>query len=68
MRFLFGVVVGAALVIGAAYVHDSSIDPTRTPSAQTLVNWPAVSEVTRGLSDWVQDQIGWISQQLHRGT
>lgn len=67
MRFIVGIIVGALLVIGAAYVHDSAIDTARTPTAQTLVNWPAVSESLRGLNGWLQDQIGWLSQQLHRG-
>ncbi|HEX4768878.1 MAG TPA: hypothetical protein VH414_21645 [Lichenihabitans sp.] len=66
MRFLFGLVVGALLVVGAAYVHDASVDPTRSPGAQTMVNWPVVSENLRGLNGWLQDRVSWLSQQLHR--
>ncbi len=66
MRFLFGLIVGAVLVIGAAYIHDASVDPVRTPGAQAMVNWPVVSESLRGLNGWLQDRVSWISQQLHR--
>jgi hypothetical protein len=38
MRFLFGVVIGAGLAVGALYLHDSPAYGTNQPK---LVNWDA---------------------------
>ena len=47
MRVLFGIILGAVLVIGAAYVHDSMYaSPTATPPARPIVNWDVASEAT----------------------
>lgn len=47
MRVLFGIILGAVLVIGAAYAHDSMYaSPTATPPARPIVNWDVASEVT----------------------
>jgi len=43
MRFLFGVVIGAALILGGAFVHDSGM--VRFGPAQPFVNWTAVFAV-----------------------
>ena len=43
MRFIFGIIVGAALAIGGAYIHDTTGDPSR----RALVNW----DVARALVD-----------------
>lgn len=66
MRFILGMIVGAILVIGAAYVHDAAIDPERTPTARPMVNWPVVSEDLRGINNWFHDQWDWLSRQIHR--
>ena len=65
MRFLFGILVGAVLVIGAAYIRDASIDPARNPEAKAMVNWDVVTVTFRGLNDWAHDQWEWIDRQLH---
>jgi hypothetical protein len=41
MRFLFGVIVGALLTVGTAYVVDSQADPL--PGSR-MVNWDVVGE------------------------
>lgn len=47
MRVLFGIILGAVLVIGAAYYHDSMYaSPTAMPPARPLVNWDVANEVT----------------------
>ncbi len=57
MRFLFGVIVGAALTIGAAYIHDTS--STRATTGQgmaeqrPIVNWGVVERNVRLLQEWV---------------
>ena len=66
MRFIFGFVIGALVVIGAAYIHDASIDPVKDPTAHAMVNWQVVSDNMRGLNDWLHDQWAWLSGQLHR--
>ncbi len=68
MRFIFGIVVGAILLIGAAYIHDASIDPAKDPAARPMVNWEVVSQNMRGLNDWLHDQWGWLSEKLHRAS
>lgn len=64
MRFLLGVLVGAVLVVGAAYIRDASIDPARSPDAKVMVNWEVVSASMRGVNDWLHDQWTWIDHQL----
>jgi hypothetical protein len=40
MRFILGIVIGAVLVVGAAYVHDKNMPaPTAGAAAQPIVNW-----------------------------
>ena len=56
MRLLFGMVLGAALTVGLAYVHDSMYAPqsvSSPPAAsepRPMVNWDVVSTVTHRLS------------------
>jgi hypothetical protein len=38
MRFLWGLVIGIGLTLGALYLHDSSVYGTSQPK---LVNWEA---------------------------
>jgi hypothetical protein len=41
MRFLLGVIVGALLTIGTAYIVDSRADPLQ---GSRMVNWQVVGE------------------------
>lgn len=41
MRFIFGIFIGAALMLGSAYLHDKGI--VRAGPAQAFVNWDVVS-------------------------
>ncbi|MGH6664071.1 MAG: hypothetical protein ACREB2_04085 [Pseudolabrys sp.] len=40
MRFVFGVIVGAALTMGLAYLHDTGV--VKAGPAQPFVNWATV--------------------------
>jgi len=40
MRFILGMVVGAALVLGLAYLHDTGV--MRVGPATAFVNWDTV--------------------------
>lgn len=65
MRFVLGIVIGALLVVGAAYVHDAAIDPAQNPAVRPMVNWDVVSETLRSLNGWFHQQWEWLNQQLH---
>ena len=57
MRVLFGMVLGAALTVGLAYMHDSMYAPLAAVAApaptaepRPMVNWDVVNTVTHRLS------------------
>jgi hypothetical protein len=60
MRLLLGMVLGAALTIGLAYMHDSAATPSASspgPSeVRPMVNWDVVSNVTHRLSSAARAQ------------
>lgn len=60
MRFLLGLVFGALVTIGAAYVHDTAI---RAPDQPTIVNWAQLDTAFRLVRDDVAS--GW--ERLSRG-
>jgi len=41
MRFLLGMIIGALLTVGAAYVADSRVDPLQ---GGRMVNWDVVGQ------------------------
>lgn len=56
MRLFSGIVIGIALTVGVAYVHDTKV---RGPLAdqQRLVNWEVAGGVARNAYDSVRDRI-----------
>jgi hypothetical protein len=56
MRIFLGIIVGAILTIGVAYLSDASTSGAPTPAAQTsveqrpMVNWDVVSRRWESLS------------------
>ncbi len=50
MRLLFGIVLGIAITLGAAYVHDNNV-PADPPSVlvgeHQIVNWDILGAVVR---------------------
>jgi hypothetical protein len=46
MRTLFGIILGVAITVGAAYMHDSSAVLNAPGPARTIVNWDVATEVT----------------------
>ena len=46
MNFLFGIVVGAALMLGSAYLHDTG--SVRFGPEQAFVNWDTVLSMMPG--------------------
>ena len=52
MRFILGIIIGAALTVGGAYVADK----TAAASAQPMVNWDVVGKNLRELKVYLRDQ------------
>lgn len=55
MRVLFGIILGALLTIGGAYLYDShralAAASTNVAQEQPLVNWPVVEQKWNIFSD-----------------
>jgi hypothetical protein len=63
MRLLFGMILGAALLVGIAYYHDTNLVGGPGQSARPLVNWDVANDVTRGVSSRVRAQIDrWLGK------
>lgn len=62
MRLLFGIIIGALLTIGAAYIYDSNNAANAadtTASARPMVNWDVVGVkwqhlTERARSEWTR--------------
>jgi len=52
MRFILGIIVGAALIVGAAYVRDKASDAAQKP----LVNWDVAAAMVTKASGFVGEQ------------
>ena len=62
MRVIFGMILGAALTVGAAYVHDAMFAPSQASPAPTqtsqrqVVNWDVVNANARIAKSMVREQ------------
>jgi hypothetical protein len=58
MRFLLGIIVGAALTILTAYVIDNraTVVGVDAPTTQKMVNWDTVSQNWQQFSDRVRGE------------
>ena len=54
MRLLFGMILGAALTVGGAYVSDTA---KSGPDARPMVNWKVVGENVDALTVMIKQ--GW---------
>jgi hypothetical protein len=52
MRLIFGMILGAALTVGGAYISDAT---SRSPEARPMVNWDVVSKNVDGFSEFVRE-------------
>jgi hypothetical protein len=52
MRFILGLIVGAALTVAGAFVHDT-MDPG---AAKPLVNWTNAAELQKATFEYVKVQ------------
>jgi hypothetical protein len=53
MRSFFAFILGIAVTVGAAYIHDAVVASAAT---KPLVNWEQVGEVTAGARDAARAQ------------
>ena len=61
MRFLSGMIIGALLTIGGAYVADSRVDPLL---GGRMVNWEVVGEKASALTSDLRKMWGDFSRQF----
>ena len=54
MRLIFGMILGAALTIGGAYVYDTA---SKGPDARPMVNWDVVAKNTDSVITMIKQ--GW---------
>jgi len=54
MRLILGMILGAALTIGGAYVYDTA---SKAPDARPMVNWDVVAKNTDSLMIMIKQ--GW---------
>jgi hypothetical protein len=52
MRLIFGMILGAALTIGAAYLID--IRDAGSPAARPMVNWDVVAQNVDGVTEFLR--------------
>jgi hypothetical protein len=52
MRFIFGIIVGAALTVGGAFIHDNM----DVGAAKPLVNWTNVDALQHATFDYLKAQ------------
>jgi len=61
MRFVLGMVVGALITVGAAYIADSKSDPLQ---GTRMVNWTVVGERVDELTADLQKVWGDFTRQI----
>jgi hypothetical protein len=64
MRLLFGIILGIALTVGAAFMHDNNVPPdapSSTTAERQIVNWDILGGV-------VQEQVAGLRRLWARVT
>ena len=57
MRLLLGMILGAALTVGGAYISDTATKPAPGTEARPMVNWDVVGRNFDSFTAMVKD--GW---------
>ena len=61
MRFIIGLIVGVALTVGGAAIHDKMVEPGTSP----LVNWTTADDLRQTTVNYVRDQfdrlVKWVT-------
>jgi hypothetical protein len=53
MRFIIGLILGAALTVGGAFIHDTM----ESGAAKPLVNWTNATELEKVTYDYLKSQV-----------
>ena len=53
MRFIIGLILGAALTVGGAFIHDTM----ESGAAKPLVNWTNAAELEKATYDYLKSQV-----------
>ncbi len=68
MRVLFGIILGIALTVGVAFVHDSWTPPATTGATVTdqraMVNWDVVGDSLRRVGQRAREAWTALSQKV----
>jgi hypothetical protein len=56
MRSIFAFLLGVAVTIGGAYLHDTAAPQPGPGTSKRLVNWDAVGELARWGADRARDE------------
>jgi len=64
MRFILGLIVGVALMIGGAWIHDN----VGSGASKQLVNWTTANEMQQATIDYVRSQIDRLMGMIKGGT
>ncbi len=57
MRLILGIVLGIAIAVGAAFIHDNNVAPDPAPplgAERQVVNWDVLGAVVRQQADFVR--------------
>jgi hypothetical protein len=57
MRLILGMILGAALTVGGAYISDRAMKPAPGTEARPMVNWDVVSRNTDSVVTMIKS--GW---------
>ena len=57
MRLLLGMILGAALTVGGAYISDTATKPAPGAESRPMVNWDVVARNFDSVTGMVKD--GW---------
>jgi hypothetical protein len=61
MRLIFGMILGIALTLGAAFYHDNNLPPQTPATAlaeRPIVNWEVLGAVAKGTVDAAKGLLG----------
>ena len=71
MRTFFGMILGAALTVGGAYIYDSYQPPLATPdnvAAKPMVNWDVVSLKAKAAGDELSSMTARLRDEWNKRT
>jgi lipopolysaccharide export LptBFGC system permease protein LptF len=68
MRLLFGIVLGATMIVGVAFISDQWTAGASTAQHRTMVNWDVVGENVRIVHQHALEMWSRLSHKVADGT